>query len=49
MLTEHATDFFAEKFGYQPLTRDKLPDEVKVSSEYQRNPSERSVAMRLLL
>ncbi len=49
LLTEHATDFFAEKFGFKPMARDALPDEVKGSSEYTRNQTERTVAMQLLL
>ena len=49
LLTEHATDFFAEKFGFESVKRESLPAEVQKSSEYQRNQSERTVAMRLLL
>lgn len=49
LLTEHATDFFAEKFGYKPVGRETLPEAVKGSSEYLRNQSERSVAMSLIL
>jgi UDP-N-acetylmuramate: L-alanyl-gamma-D-glutamyl-meso-diaminopimelate ligase len=36
LLTEHATDFFAEKFGFRPVPRETLPPEVQGSSEYQR-------------
>jgi len=49
LLTEHATDFFAEKFGYQPIARDELPADVTRSSEFQRNLTDRSVTMRLAL
>jgi UDP-N-acetylmuramate: L-alanyl-gamma-D-glutamyl-meso-diaminopimelate ligase len=49
LLTEHATDFFAEKFGFKPVNRDFLPEVVKRSSEYLRNQGERAVAMSLLL
>jgi UDP-N-acetylmuramate: L-alanyl-gamma-D-glutamyl-meso-diaminopimelate ligase len=49
LLTEHATDFFAEKFGFRPISRDSLPEDVKSSSEYRRNQTERSVAMSLPL
>ncbi len=46
LLTEHATDFFAEKFGFRPVPRESLPPEVQVSSEYQRFCG-RAVAMAL--
>ncbi len=36
LLTEQATDFFAEKFGFRPVPRESLPQEVQASSEYQR-------------
>ena len=49
LITEHATDFFAEKFGFVPVTRDQLPDEVKQSSEYCHNQENRAVAMQLTL
>jgi UDP-N-acetylmuramate: L-alanyl-gamma-D-glutamyl-meso-diaminopimelate ligase len=50
LLTEHATDFFAEKFGFVPVTREQLPDEVKGSSEYRHHQQEnRAVAMQLTL
>ena len=49
LLTEHATDFFAEKFGYRPVERGALPAPVQGSSEFQRNLSDRTVAMRLVL
>ena len=49
LLTEHATDFFAEKFGFQPVARELLPEKIKNSSEYLRNPTERAVAMQLIL
>ncbi len=49
LLTEHATDFFAEKFGFVPVTRDQLPDEVKGSSEYRHHQENRAVAMQLTL
>ena len=49
LLTEHATDFFAEKFGYQPVSREELPADVQRSSEFQRNQTDRSVTMRLML
>ena len=44
LLTEHATDFFAEKFGFVPVTRDELPAEVKGSSEYRHHQENRAVA-----
>jgi UDP-N-acetylmuramate: L-alanyl-gamma-D-glutamyl-meso-diaminopimelate ligase len=47
LLTEHATDFFAEKFGFVPVTREQLPDEVKQSSEYRHDQVNRAVAMQL--
>ena len=34
LLTEHATDFFAEKFGFRPVPREQLPLEVQLSWEY---------------
>jgi N-acetylglutamate synthase-like GNAT family acetyltransferase len=46
LLTEHATDFFAEKFGFRPVPREGLPPEVQISSEYQRFCG-RAVAMAL--
>ena len=46
LLTEHATDFFAEKFGFRPVPRESLPPEVHASSEYQRFCG-RAVAMAL--
>jgi len=49
LLTEHATDFFAEKFGFKPAPRESLPDGVRSSSEYLRNQGSRAVAMQLLL
>ncbi len=49
LLTEHATDFFAEKFGFVPVTREQLPDEVKQSSEYRHHQENRAVAMQLTL
>ena len=49
LLTEHATDFFAEKFGYRPVSREDLPADVRRSSEFQRNQADRSVTMRLVL
>lgn len=48
LLTEHATDFFAEKFGFRPVPRETLPPEVQSSSEYQRFCG-RAVAMALEL
>lgn len=48
LLTEHATDFFAEKFGFQPVPRETLPSEVQFSTEYQRFCG-RAVAMVLEL
>ena len=47
LLTEHASDFFAEKFGFAPIGREQLPDEVKQSSEY--HLTNRAVAMQLTL
>ena len=47
LLTEHATDFFAEKFGFVPVTREKLPDEVKQSSKLPSSSENRAVAMQL--
>src|SRR5262249_26426717 len=47
LLTEHASDFFAEKFGFVPVAREQLPDEVKQSSEYHQ--ANRAVAMQLTL
>lgn len=49
LLTEHATDFFAEKFGFKPVIRESLPDILKRSSEYLRSAGDRMVAMSLLL
>lgn len=49
LLAEHATDFFAEKFGFQPVSREAMPSEVLVSSECQRQPAGRATAMILRL
>lgn len=49
LLTEHATDFFAEKFGFAPIDRETLPAEVKQSSEYVHNLTASTVVMQLTL
>jgi UDP-N-acetylmuramate: L-alanyl-gamma-D-glutamyl-meso-diaminopimelate ligase len=47
LLTEHATDFFAEKFGFAPVDPAKLPEAVKGSTEFQVGSSRQAVAMQL--
>lgn len=47
LLTEHATDFFAEKFGFVPVPREELPQELRGSSEYAMGCCREAVAMML--
>ncbi len=47
LLTEHATDFFAEKFGFVPVERGQLPAEVQGSTEVRMGASQQAVAMQL--
>jgi UDP-N-acetylmuramate: L-alanyl-gamma-D-glutamyl-meso-diaminopimelate ligase len=49
LLTEHATDFFAEKFGFKPVERAELPQEVQNSSEFRAAQAGRATAMMLTL
>jgi UDP-N-acetylmuramate: L-alanyl-gamma-D-glutamyl-meso-diaminopimelate ligase len=49
LLTEQASDFFAEKFGFKPTERESLPAEIKLSAEYLSHTTQRAVAMRLML
>lgn len=49
LLTEHATDFFAEKFGFRPVAPSELPAEVRGSSEFRAAQAGRATAMVLKL
>jgi UDP-N-acetylmuramate: L-alanyl-gamma-D-glutamyl-meso-diaminopimelate ligase len=47
LLTEHATDFFAEKFGFRPVARETLPKEIHESTEFRIARSQQAVVMQL--
>jgi len=49
LLTEHASDFFAEKFGFVPVSREDLPEEARRSTEFLAFQHSRAVAMQLSL
>lgn len=49
LLTEHATDFFAEKFGFRPVDRAELPAAVMTSSEFRAVQCSHATAMMLTL
>jgi UDP-N-acetylmuramate: L-alanyl-gamma-D-glutamyl-meso-diaminopimelate ligase len=47
LLTEHATDFFAEKFGFAPIPREAVPAELQQSTEFRTGCCRDAVAMKL--